>query len=85
MPLENTYAQKIADKTRRLTSLAEDFPVDDAPFRQRLHLLFSQIEKEFELVFLENLSRKFIIYCGYLEIEQFHMIIFILIFSARED
>lgn len=61
MPLENTYAQKFADKTRRLTSLAEDLPIDDAPFRQRLHLLFSQIEKEFELVFLENLSCKFYI------------------------
>lgn len=59
MPLDNTYAQKFAEKSRRLTSLAEDFPGDDAPFRQRLHLLFSQIEKEFELVFLENLSRKY--------------------------
>lgn len=58
MPLENTYAQKFADKSRRLASLAEDFPVDDAPFRQRLHLLFSQIEKEFEFLFLENCSRK---------------------------
>lgn len=59
MPLENTYAQKFSEKTRRLASLAEDFPTDDAPFRQRLHLLFSQIEKEFELVFLENLSREY--------------------------
>lgn len=58
MPLDNTYAQKFAEKSRRLTSLAEDYPGEDAPFRQRLHLLFSQIEKEFELVFLENLSRK---------------------------
>lgn len=58
MPLDNTYAQRFSDKTRRLASLAEDFPTDDAPFRQRLHLLFSQIEKEFELVFLENLSCK---------------------------
>lgn len=58
MPLDNTYAQRFSDKTKRLTSLAEDFPADDAPFRQRLHLLFSQIEKEFELVFLENLSCK---------------------------
>lgn len=56
MPFEN--AQKISEKTRRLANLAEDFPIDDAPFKQRLHLLFSQIEKEFELVFLENLSRK---------------------------
>lgn len=56
MPLDQTYVQKFAEKSRRLTSLAEDYPVDDAPFRQRLHLLFSQIEKEFELVFLENLS-----------------------------
>lgn len=58
MPLDSTYAQKFAEKSRRLTSLAEDFPSDDAPFRQRLHLLFTQIEKEFELVFLENLSCK---------------------------
>lgn len=59
MPLDNTYTQKFAEKSRRLTSLAEDYPGDDAPFRQRLHLLFSQIEKEFELVFLENLSCKY--------------------------
>lgn len=63
MPLDNTYAQRFAEKSRRLTSLAEDCPGDDAPFRQRLHLLFSQIEKEFELVFLENLS------CTYGKIE----------------
>lgn len=56
MPLENTYAQKVSEKSRRLASLAEDFPIEDAPFKQRLHLLFSQIEKEFEVVFLENLS-----------------------------
>lgn len=59
MPLDSTYAQKFAEKSRRLTSLAEDFPGDEAPFRQRLHSLFSQIEKEFELVFLENLSCKY--------------------------
>lgn len=58
MPLDNTYAQKFSEKSRRLASLAEDFPTDDAPFRQRLHHLFSQIEKEFEKVFLENLTRK---------------------------
>lgn len=58
MPLENTYAQKVSEKTRRLANLAEDFPIDDAPFKQRLHILFSQIEKEFESVFLENLSCK---------------------------
>lgn len=58
MPLESTYAQKVSEKTRRLANLAEDFPIDDAPFKQRLHLLFSQIEKEFESVFLENLSCK---------------------------
>lgn len=56
MPLDNTYAQKLSEKSRRLTNLADDLSTDDAPFRQRLHLLFSQIEKEFELVFLENLS-----------------------------
>lgn len=59
MPLENTYAQKFGEKSRRLASLAEEFPMDDAPFRQRLHSLFSQIEKEFELIFLENLSCEF--------------------------
>lgn len=62
MPLENTYAHKVSEKTRRLANLAEDFPIDDAPFKQRLHLLFSQIEKEFELVFLENLSCKLTLY-----------------------
>lgn len=47
------------EKARRLTSLAEDiYTGDDAPFRQRLHLLFSQIEKEFELLYMENLSCK---------------------------
>lgn len=59
MPLDNTYVQKYAERSRRLTSLTEEFPTDDAPFRQRLHSLFTQIEKEFELVFLENLSCKF--------------------------
>lgn len=50
---------KSIDKPRRLTSLAEDiYPTDDAPFRQRLHLLFSQIEKEFELLYIENMSCK---------------------------
>lgn len=59
MPLDNMYAQRFAEKSRRLTSLAEDYPGDDAPFRTRLHLLFTQIEREFELVFLENLSCKY--------------------------
>lgn len=46
-------------RTSRLSSLIEDIcPVDEAPFRARLHLLFSQIEKEFEILYLENLSRK---------------------------
>lgn len=58
MPLDSTYSQKMSERTRKLTNLAEEFPLDDAPFKQRLHSLFSQIEKEFELVFLENLSRK---------------------------
>lgn len=56
MPLDSTYSQKMSEKTRKLTNLAEE--LEDAPFKQRLHSLFSQIEKEFELVFLENLSRK---------------------------
>lgn len=63
MPLESTSSfgskpYNKAEKTRRLTSLVEDFAAEDAPFRQRLHLLFSQIEKEFELLYLENLSCK---------------------------
>ncbi|XP_055906700.1 WD repeat-containing protein 37 [Eupeodes corollae] len=41
----------------RLSSLAEDLSIpDDAPFRGRLHMLFSQIEKEFELLYMENLT-----------------------------
>lgn len=63
MPMENpssaSKSNKLSDKSRRLASLAEDiYPPDDAPFRQRLHLLFSQIEKEFELLYIENLSCK---------------------------
>ncbi|XP_053946685.1 WD repeat-containing protein 37 [Anastrepha ludens] len=41
----------------RLSSLAEDITIpEDAPFRARLHALFGQIEKEFELLYLENLN-----------------------------
>lgn len=41
----------------RLSSLAEDITIpEDAPFRARLHSLFGQIEKEFELLYLENLG-----------------------------
>lgn len=47
-------------KSLRLTSLAEDIiPPEDAPFRARLHALFSQIEKEFEILYIENLNCKF--------------------------
>lgn len=64
MPTDNTglssKSSSKSEKARRLTSLAEDiYTGDDAPFRQRLHLLFSQIEKEFELLYLENLSCKY--------------------------
>ncbi|XP_061402586.1 WD repeat-containing protein 37-like [Musca vetustissima] len=38
---------------QRMTSLAEDIGL---PYRARLHNLFLQIEKEFELLYLENLS-----------------------------
>lgn len=66
MPLDGVSAasgkpsQKNQKRTTRLSSLAEDFccPVDDAPFRIRLHMLFSQIEKEFEMLYLENLNCK---------------------------
>lgn len=56
----NAASAKISKhRTSRLSSLIEDMcPVDEAPFRARLHLLFSQIEKEFELLYLENLNRK---------------------------
>jgi len=47
-----------ANKARavRLTSLTEDVAAvpEDAPFRARLHLLFAQIEREFEQLYLEN-------------------------------
>lgn len=49
-------------RTSRLSSLAEDMGMnipDETPFRARLHHLFAQIEKEFELLYLENLSCKF--------------------------
>lgn len=68
MPLDNSNAtpgksssSKITKRTSRLSSLAEAEDIcrpDDAPFRMRLHLLFGQIEKEFETLYLENLSRK---------------------------
>ncbi|SPP88007.1 WD repeat-containing protein 37 [Drosophila guanche] len=43
-------------RAARLTSLTEDLAniPEDAPFRVRLHYLFSQIEKEFEQLYLEN-------------------------------
>ncbi|XP_055697148.1 WD repeat-containing protein 37 [Phlebotomus papatasi] len=58
MPFENTSKTGVkAKRSPRLSSLAEDIlPTDDAPFRARLHQLFSQIEKEFEGLYLENLS-----------------------------
>ncbi|XP_037953762.1 WD repeat-containing protein 37-like [Teleopsis dalmanni] len=41
------------NRAGRLSSLAEDM---DVPFRSRLHMLFAQIEKEFELLYIENLN-----------------------------
>lgn len=49
-------------RSARLSSLAEDMGMtlpDDTPYRARLHHLFAQIEKEFEMLYLENLSCKF--------------------------
>ncbi|EDW84537.1 uncharacterized protein Dwil_GK14176 [Drosophila willistoni] len=45
-------------KAARLTSLTEDVYIvpEDAPFRGRLQFLFSQIEKEFEQLYVENLQ-----------------------------
>ncbi|XP_015037257.1 WD repeat-containing protein 37 isoform X3 [Drosophila pseudoobscura] len=45
-------------RAARLTSLTEDMAniPEDAPYRTRLHYLFSQIEKEFEQLYLENLN-----------------------------
>lgn len=41
----------------RLSALTDEFFIpDDAPFKQKLHALFSQIEKEFEILYLENLA-----------------------------
>lgn len=63
MPLDSTASagktsiMKPSKRASRLTSLVEDLiPPDDAPFRARLHVLFSQIEKEFELLYIENLN-----------------------------
>lgn len=62
MPLSDVPGKstKITKRTSRLSSLAEDIcPADlDAPFRAKLHSLFAQIEKEFEALYLENLSCK---------------------------
>lgn len=52
-----------ATKSRaaRLTSLTEDVTTvpEDAPFRARLHNLFTQIEREFEQLYLENQNCKY--------------------------
>ncbi|XP_055371759.1 WD repeat-containing protein 37 [Condylostylus longicornis] len=62
MPLENSVSGKSIVKpskqrSSRLSSLAEDLIADEGPpFRARLHILFSQIEKEFELLYIENLN-----------------------------
>lgn len=61
MPLENagvvgkSIMKPSKNRTSRLSSLAEDFG-DAPPFRDRLHILFSQIEKEFEILYIENLN-----------------------------
>uniref|UniRef100_A0A1A9W5P9 WD repeat-containing protein 37 n=1 Tax=Glossina brevipalpis TaxID=37001 RepID=A0A1A9W5P9_9MUSC len=51
---------KKQNRSSRLSSLAEDMGTggtpDEVPFRSRLHYLFAQIEKEFELLYLENLN-----------------------------
>ncbi|XP_058058112.1 WD repeat-containing protein 37 [Anopheles bellator] len=53
--------QMNAKRSLKLSSLAEDIVPpgvvsDEAPFRARLHHLFSQIEKEFELMYIENVN-----------------------------
>lgn len=58
-------------RTARLSSLVEDMGMplpDEIPYRVRLHHLFAQIEKEFEILYLENLSCKHVIklMCTYL-------------------
>lgn len=88
MPLDSSNAtpaksssSKITKRTGRLSSLAEDFcPQDDAPFRIRLHLLFAQIEKEFETLYLENLSRK----KNFARATTPYLIIFFLLFAVQE-
>ena len=52
--------QIAAKRSLKLSSLAEDIVLpssgQEEPFRARLHALFTQIEKEFELLYAENLS-----------------------------
>uniref|UniRef100_A0A1I8PLP6 WD repeat-containing protein 37 n=2 Tax=Stomoxys calcitrans TaxID=35570 RepID=A0A1I8PLP6_STOCA len=46
-------------RTSRMSSLAEDMGLhvpDEAPYRSKLHYLFAQIEKEFEVLYMENLN-----------------------------
>lgn len=59
--------QLSAKKSLKLSSLADDMigppsatgSHQDESFRVRLHHLFAQIEREFELLHAENLSRKY--------------------------
>lgn len=57
MPLDS----KNNKRSPRLTSFAEDLMPGEhaAPYRAKLQILFTQIEKEFENLYIENLSRKY--------------------------
>lgn len=55
--MQNTRAfYKSSKRNTRLSSLTEDIALTDAPYREKLHILFSQIEKEFDALYAENLS-----------------------------
>lgn len=62
MPLDSASKgakSALKKQSYRLSNYVDEFcPPEDAPFRSRLHILFSQIEKEFELLYLENLGCK---------------------------
>lgn len=57
MPLDSGHHSSSA----RFSGFADDLYYAKDAFRERLHFLFSQIEKEFDTLYMENVSREF--YC----------------------
>lgn len=55
--MQNSRAfYKSAKRSSRLTSLTEDLSGADPPYREKLHILFAQIESTLDALYAENLS-----------------------------